>query len=409
MDKVKHYALLQTVSVWSVLILFSVGGCDSTDKPRFTDEELAKIPPVASTNLPEFLLSPAPASLGPRSPDARRGGGQESMGGGLTLVVGNEVVTADEVTELLTEQLGPMARRADFEEFKRYARPEVERLAKVIISERILYQQAKKQAQEGIDEALDKAADKEVKAFLSEFGGNYARAEEKLKQGGFNWQSFREYKRKQILTQWYLSTQLADDSPVTHSELREYYEAIKDEHYAAPAQIKFRLIDIRPAQLAGGTPDAAELKQAKAEARELAEQLAQRIKAGEDFGELAKKYSHGLYASQGGFWDPPPQPGSLAAPYDVIETVLQALGPGEISRPIETDKHIFIIKLESAQLQGYKPFEQVQADVEQRLLFDRRREKGNRLLAKLARYAQGPYFDSFIDLCLRKIYEQHHK
>ena len=92
------------------------------------------------------------------------------------------------------------------------------------------------------------------------------------------------------------------------------------------------------------------------EARRLAGELVGRIKAGEDFGTLAQKYSHGLGWEIGKLW----QPGSLASPYDVLAAEAEKIEPGQIAGPIETAEHIFIMKLEEKQSASFEPFEKVQ-------------------------------------------------
>lgn len=327
--------------------------------------------------------------------------------GGFMLTVAGEVIAAEEVTASLGPGLGPMAESSDFEQFRRYARPQIERLTRARIAERILYRQASKELQDNVDDALEKAAEKEVKDFVASFSGNYAEAEKKLKEGGFDWPSFRQYRKKQILTQWYLSKQLKDAGPVTHSQLRQYYERIKQTEYTVPGQLSFWLIDIQPGRLVPADANEAQRSQSLVRARQLAEELVQRLKAGEDFGELARQYSHGHQAQAGGLWQPV-QSGSLAEPYDVLEAACVGIEPGQIAGPIETREHLFILKLQSKRAAGYIPFEQVQAEIERKLLSQQRREQVERLLAKLSEQACGQDMENFVDFCLRRIYQEHH-
>jgi parvulin-like peptidyl-prolyl isomerase len=99
-----------------------------------------------------------------------------------------------------------------------------------------------------------------------------------------------------ILSQSYIANELPKPKPVTYSELISYYNKVKDERFATKAVFRFRLIDIQPAKI-----EAAGANQNKAEiAKELANELVRRINEGEDFGELAKEYSHGHRAMWGG-------------------------------------------------------------------------------------------------------------
>ena len=75
---------------------------------------------------------------------------------------------------------------------------------------------------------------------------------------------------------------------------------MKDEFFASPAVIQFRLIDIQPVKLRVTDPN----KNVQQLAVEQANMLLARIDAGEDFGQLAKQYSHGDWKTFGGLWRP---------------------------------------------------------------------------------------------------------
>ena len=91
-----------------------------------------------------------------------------------------------------------------------------------------------------------------------------------------------------MLIQWYVSKKKPNNRPIAHSELKECYNQMKDEFFAIPAIIQFRLIDIQPGRLKLWEPD-----ERHDLAKLLANRLLTRIQSGEDFGELARQHSHG--------------------------------------------------------------------------------------------------------------------
>ncbi len=331
-------------------------------------------------------------------PFAQRSGLPEASGG-FVLAVGGETVTADEIVVALVEHFRPIAQRSDFERFKRQVRAQVEQVITTKISNILLYQEAKRQAGEDIDEALEKAAEAEVRKFIVSFEGDYARAEEALKQMGKDWQSFKESQKKMILSQWYIASQLPENEPVTHSELIDYYNKMRDESFSVPAMIRFRLIDIEAGKLELADAN----KNRQEQARELADELMVRLRAGEDFGSLAKQYSHGYRREFGGLWRAV-QPGSLAEPYDVIAAEAERIEPGQIAGPVEAREHIFIMKLEEKKADGYEPFEKVQNQVEAKIIFDRRKKVVEELEAKLVQQAALGERGEFVDFCVEEIY-----
>jgi parvulin-like peptidyl-prolyl isomerase len=361
----------------TVLMLLLIAGCGGGDgsKPKFTEEELSLIPLAQREGLPE-------------------------ASGGFVLAVGGETIPSDEIiTEPLLEYFRPIAQKSSFEQFKEQAGPELEQLLATRVSNILLYQQAKRDTGVDIEDALEKATEAEVRNFVASFEGDYAKAEQALKKMGMDWRSFREYQKKMILSQDYIRQQLPEHRPVTYSELVSCYNELKEEFFAIPATITFRLIDIQISKLKAADPNRSQLEQA----RELANELVGRLQKGEDFGELAKQYSHDYRASFGGLWKPV-QPQSLAKPYDILAAEAEKIEPGQIAGPIGGGEHIFIMKLEEKKPKSFQPLENVQKEVEAKITFDRRKKTVDEFSAKLVQEAALNERGKFIDFCLKKIY-----
>jgi len=367
------------------LALWFMGGCGDEGKAGLTESELARIAVAQKIELVKAA-------------------------GGLVLMVGGEPITSDEIikspTELDGAYVSPLehfkasAQTNSLEQFKKQARDRLESAIMSKVSETLLYQYAKRQAGTGIDESLDKAAEKEIRKFVLGFEGDEAKADEALKQRGMDRKSFKERQKKLMLIQSYIGSKMPKYQPVTYREVVDCYDRMKDKFFSKPAQIRFRLIDIEPAKLNITDPNL----DPREEARKLAGELVGRIKAGEDFGTLAQKYSHGPMREFGGLWQPV-QPGSLARPYDVLAAEAEKIEPGQIAGPIETAEHIFIMKLEEKQSAGYEPFEEVQTQVENKIFSDRRNEVVDRLEGRLREQAGLGKTDEFVDFCLEKIYQ----
>ena len=324
--------------------------------------------------------------------------------GGMVLPVNGELITVNEVISTQLDELRPMAEKGDYRDFRRNARPLIEQSLTNRISNIVLHQKAKKEMKEGIDEQLDKAADTEVRQFLAGFNGNYADAEKAIKKMGMDWKSFREYQKKLILVQYYLSEELKDKRPITYSEMRQYYENARDEQFHTSAMVQFRVIDIMPEKLMLDANDP-NLTREKA-AQQLADTVMEKLRAGEDFVALAKRYSYDpVRAPLGGLWTPVTV-GSLAAPYDVLETAAVKLEPGQVAGPIKAKEHVFILKLESKSVESYEPFEKVQHTVEMSIKLQRRKDAVDKLTTKLMAQADVGDRNTFVELCLQKAYQQ---
>lgn len=335
--------------------------------------------------------------------------------GGLVLIVGGETITSDEIPEapvgrygsgvILGELLGPIAQRSELEQFREEAKLVVEDVVLGKISGILLYQHAKRELGANIEETLEKLAEKELRKFVLRYGADEAKADEVLEEMGMDRESFKEEHKKMIVTQSYLAKQLPYEKPITYSELVEYYEKVKDESFFRPAMLKFRLIDIEPAEL-----EIADANMNRSEeAMKLAEKVMAQIAAGEDFSELAEEYSK----SQGVVHRAMKVSSieSLDKPYDILAEHVEGAKPGDIAGPIRTEagEHIFVMKLEEKQTEGYEPLEKVQAQLVERIHLERQNEAIGKLNAKLLRQAEIGETDKFVDFCIDKIYRMYNE
>jgi hypothetical protein len=241
-------------------------------------------------------------------------------------------------------------------------------------------------------------AEKELRKFVLKYGGDEAKADEALRAMGMDRKKFKDEHNKLVITQSYIASKLSYKRPVTYGEIVEYYEKHKGELFRREAKLKFRLIDIDILKVPVKSID-----ENRAEAaRKLGEELAKRARAGEDFAKLAEEYSHARTEAYGGLWEV--NPDSLVGSHIVLAELAKQTNPGEIAGPAEAVGHIFVMKLEEKQLEGYEPLEKVQGRVNERILMDRQNEAISRLNDRLLREAAIGETDEFIDFCLNKIY-----
>lgn len=359
----------------TVVFLVCCGGCQYLDFWSKEEQEAPIPPPERPRNLP------APS-------------------GGMVLSVGDDTITASEIVQPLMDKIGPAARATDFENFKKQLRPELERIVINEVSDRILQQKAMKKVGESAEELLNESVETEIRKFISSYAGDYAKAEDQLKQMGKDWQSYRKYLKKRILTQSFISSKMPEEEPITYQDLIEVYNLRKEEHFSTPPKIQFQLINIQPAKLDISDPNLDRRKKAVSICYEILSQL----RVGNDFGELAKEYSHGYRARYGGVWESV-NPNSLAEPYDVLGEKAMDMKPGQISGLIHTPKNIFVMKLLDKQEEKTIPFEEVQKEIEQQIRIQRRMEMINEISSKIAQQAELKNKEEFIEFCLRRLYE----
>lgn len=367
------------ISAIIVLLAVHFCGCgESSRRPAVSEARLAAVKPPA-----EMPKMPEPA-------------------GGITLSIESTAITADELIAPVKPQLDGLAGE-DYETFRKNARS---LLADVLLQKIVdikLYEKAKAALPENIDqEIIDRIVEQEVQKFIAHYGGNYATAEQMLKKMGMNWPDFYKQQRRAVLVQAFLSDEMKVEKPITYSELVQYYNSVKGELYSKDEMIEFRLIDLEVERFADPNDPNANAGQ---KAIELASQLVERITNGEDFAGMAKKYSHDGSAQNGGLWRPV-RPGSLVEPYNAIETTAANMNIGEVSKPIVTTSHIFIVRLENKQAKAVEPFEKVQTEVEAAYVLARRQKIVDEMIGKIISQVDLSYADNFVEFCIEQAWRQ---
>ncbi|MGA2915310.1 MAG: peptidylprolyl isomerase [Sedimentisphaerales bacterium] len=376
---IKNLIRLTTICIAAIWFC----GCEETArKPDVSETRLAAVKPPEKQG-----KMPAPA-------------------GGLVLSIESTAITSDELIAPVKSELDNFAAGGDYELFRKKARPLLADVLLQKITDIKLYEKAKAALPENVDnDIIDKIVEQEVQKFIAHCGGNYAVAEQILKKMGLTWPEFYKQQRRTILVQSFLSDEMKIEKPITYSELVQYYNSIKNESYAKDAMFEFRLIDLNTEKFADPNDPNSKGDQ---KAIELANQLEQKIKNGEDFAKLAEKYSNDESAKNGGLWKPA-RPGSLVEPYNKIETVVVDMNAGDVSVPVFARNHIFIVKLENKQAEAIEPFEKVQAEVETRYILERRQKMVNDIINKIISQVDLSYADNFIEFCIEQAWRSARK
>ena len=151
---------------------------------------------------------------------------------------------------------------------------------------------------------------------------------------------------------------LAAAQNISDAAVSEYYEK-NAAQFATPEMVRARHILI----LSNAKASAED--QAKAKAK--IEEIAQRIKAGEDFGTVAKEVSEdpgsGPQGGELGWF----AHGQMVPEFDKASF---ALNPGELSEPVKTQFGWHLIQLEEKKAAGQKPLDEVKDQIRTRLAQD---------------------------------------
>ena len=174
--------------------------------------------------------------------------------------------------------------------------------------------------------------------------------EKAVSSQGLNWEDFKNNIRNTLLTQRVIGSEVGSHIQISKEELAKYYEAHRKE-FVRPEQVAVREIFVSTE------------KKKEAEIPELkkkAEGLLERVKNGEDFGELAKRFSEGSTAKQGGYLGLFKR-GELAKE---LEEKVFALKKNGMTGVIETKQGFLALQV----MEHYDEGEQTQAKVEPEIM-----------------------------------------
>ncbi len=174
---------------------------------------------------------------------------------------------------------------------------------------------------------------------------------------GLNWDDFKNNIRNKFLTQEVIRREVGSHITIGHDETQKYYEEHKKE-FVKPEQVALRAIEISTE----GKKDAD-----LADLKKKADDLLRRIKEGEDFATLAKRFSDGSTAQQGGFLGVYKR-GELSKQ---LEDQVFAMKKNQLTDVIETKQGFLILQVLERYEEGEQPFDKVENEIMDHLYSER--------------------------------------
>lgn len=186
-----------------------------------------------------------------------------------------------------------------------------------------------------------------------EFQANSAEEfRKKLREMGYDPVQFKQNKQESFLAQTYFSLKGRQPPEPDRAQKLAYYQEHREE-YAFPEQVKWQQIQIRGSRHGGMEKARAKIDQAVDE-----------LLAGAPFPNVARKYSDGLTAKEGGQWDWTKR-NTLAD--QQLEDRLFSMPVGEVSPVIRSEETWQVIVVVDRRNAGHKSFEEVQPEIEKKL------------------------------------------
>jgi peptidyl-prolyl cis-trans isomerase SurA len=190
-----------------------------------------------------------------------------------------------------------------------------------------------------------------------------------VESSGIAWEDYKTQIRNRLLTQEVISREVGGRMNFTTDEIKQYYEAHKEE-FDTPEEVVLADLFL---STDGKTPEEA------AAVRQKAEDLHNRITRGEDFGQLATRYSEASTAPQGGSLGAFKR-GALSKQ---IEDVVFAMNKGQVTDVIQVKTGFEIFKVVNRFEAGVQPLEKVQDAITNKLYEEKMEPAMRTYLAEL--------------------------
>ncbi len=234
-----------------------------------------------------------------------------------------------------------------------------------LIDSELIYQESKKSGYIADEEQITSQFEGIKKQFPDD-----KEFEAALSRMDYTSDSLKEDIRRSITVQNFIEKEIASSITIPEKESREYYSS-HPEAFSQPEQIRARHILI----LVGEGAD----EKADQEALNKIKEVQKKLQNGADFEALAKEYSEGPSAKQGGdlgFF----QRGQMVKPFEVAAFALQ---PGEVSPIVKTQYGYHLIKVTDKRAGVNVPYEHMKNQIDEYLKQAKIQEKIGNLLEKM--------------------------
>jgi peptidyl-prolyl cis-trans isomerase SurA len=282
--------------------------------------------------------------------------------------VNNEIITLSDLRragEQVRQEVDEDCRNCSAEERAKQLAERDKHLLRDLIDQQLLVQRAK-------DMGVNVEADVIRRLEEIRVRNNFADLEElqrRVEEAGLNWEDFKNNIRNSLLTQEVIRSEVLRKIIVDKAEIERYYGEHKQE-FERPEIVYL-------SEIFCSTVDKSEEDIPKIEQR--CRELRQRALNGDDFGELAKRFSDGQTAKQGGelggF-----EKGKLAKE---IEEVVFKMKRNELTDLIRTQTGFIVLRVEQRFEAGIQPLDKVEGEVAQRIQMSRMQPRMRDYLAKL--------------------------
>jgi peptidyl-prolyl cis-trans isomerase SurA len=279
--------------------------------------------------------------------------------------VNDDIITLSDVNREMAPISKELSAQYKGAQLEQALQKEKEQVLDNLIQEKLLIQKA---IELGIDTDIEPEVASEIQRIMKQYGiDTQDKFEEALEQQGTNLRDFRELVKNQIMADEVIRVFVRSRITLMSSEVEKYYKDHASE-YATPEEVSLSEIVITAA--AEGSEE---------NAKNRANDLYNRLKAGEAFAALAGQYSKGATANKGGSigsnllekWHP-----------DIIKAI-KGLETGDISEPQKTDDGYVIYRVDERKRSRIPPLSEVESQIKNSLYMEKYTPELKRYVSRL--------------------------
>jgi hypothetical protein len=318
------------------------------------------------------------------------------------LLINDTALTVPEVLFPLRGYLEQLRNSRTHAGFLEEARRAIRRSAQEEIGTLLMYAEATAKLDDDQKKQIDAAVDKELETLTArDYGGSQSRLKAYLKDFGLTKEQWRENLKRDLVVRQYTREKLTPQVQIRRDELLAEYQRNVTQ-YSTPPTRELLLIELpfekfledgRSWDRATATERAQAKLKALRRVREAQAALAER-----PFEEVAREYSLGLHADEGGSWGQIGRP--LQPPYDAVSKPVFDWTEGQVGEPVETDRGWYVAKCGRVEPARQRAFVEVQEEIRADLMERRFQKLAMDAVLKLAEKATISSLDAFVTAAL---------
>ncbi|NLF32966.1 MAG: hypothetical protein GX591_19035 [Planctomycetes bacterium] len=321
----------------------------------------------------------------------------------VAVTVNGEVITLNDVFFPIRRQLRDAAGAASREQYIAEASKLVSDELKLRIREALVLQEAERVFSDAQKAYIDQVVEDHIRRKVLAEGGSRQQMDARLRAEGSSLEQATRTLRRGYLQDFYVHGQGVADPNIGRRELWQYYQSHRGDFTSAP-KITMQILAM-PFNAFEAEADPQRARQAAIDAAAAA---LERIRAGEDFGDVVRDaaVSTAYRSAQGGLWEAM-APGSFREA--AVEEAALKGEPGQVSDVIIGETGAFVVKTLAVVQSRTVPFEQAQREIREIL----RDQASGRLAAQhiqdlysRAVIIPNPALDRLIRQRAMQVYEQ---